>query len=79
VGWNVQDEQWVSWVKCQMTKEDAARLEAYKAGAAQPLAKHQDDVRRGLRKPMPPPTKVHKDTRTPSRSKAKQDAKRQAR
>lgn len=72
VGWDVQGSEWIPWGKCQLTKEDADWVREHKA---QPLTKFQDDVRRGLRKPMPQPTKVHKDTRRPSRAEANQEVK----
>lgn len=75
VGWDVQDGEWVAWNKCQLTKEDADWVREHKAQASKALTKHQDDIRRGLRKPMPPPTKPHKDTRRPSRAEANQEIK----
>lgn len=62
VGWDVQEGEWVSWAKCELCKEDAAWLKEHKEGLTQ-------------RKPMPPPTKPHKDTRRPSRAEANQEIK----
>lgn len=79
INWNTTKHKWIPYAECTLSHQDReyihqfrmAALAAQEGHSPEQLTKHQDDIRRGLRKPMPKPTIVHKRKNRTSRQKAK--------